>query len=126
MKYINTKYKLFLESRNDSISKYEVVQFNENYTIENVYGIDRTISINVRKGDKLKLYFDQTKSSSDSYYITAVRPMDMLHNEAKKIKAKKSIKTNFILSELWEGNFVLNSPIVLDKSNLPFTIQKYI
>lgn len=130
MKYINTRYKLFLESvqkdDSDNVNKYEIVQFNENYIIENVYGIDREISINVTKGDKMKLYFDQEKSNSDTYHITAVRPIDTLHNEAKKNVAKKSTKTNFNLSELWEANFVLNNPIVINKSSSPFTIEKYI
>lgn len=126
MKYLNTKYKLFLESSNAEVNKYEIVQFKEKFTIDNVYGIDREISININKGDKLKLYFDVSESQQDSYCITAIRPIEILHNESNKNKVKESTKTNFNLSELWEGNFVLNSPTIINKDNLPFTIQEYL
>lgn len=126
MKYLNTKYKLFLESSNAEVNKYEIVQFKEKFTIDNVYGIDREISININKGDKLKLYFDVSESQQDSYCITAIRPIEILHNESNKNKVKESTKTNFNLSELWEGNFVLNTPTIINKDNLPFTIEKYL
>lgn len=126
MKYLNTKYKLFLESSNTGVNKYEIVQFKEKFTIDNVYGIDREISININKGDKLKLYFDVSESQQDSYCITAIRPIEILHNESNKNKVKESTKTNFNLSELWEGNFVLNSPTIINKDNLPFTIEEYL
>lgn len=126
MKYLNTKYKLFLESSNAEVNKYEIVQFKEKFTIDNVYGIDREISININKGDKLKLYFDVSESQQDSYCITAIRPIEILHNESNKNKVKESTKTNFNLSELWEGNFVLNSPTIINKDNLPFTIEEYL
>lgn len=126
MKYLNTKYKLFLESSNAEVNKYEIVQFKEKFIIDNVYGIDREISININKGDKLKLYFDVSESQQDSYCITAIRPIEILHNESNKNKVKESTKTNFNLSELWEGNFVLNSPTIINKDNLPFTIEEYL
>ena len=126
MKYLNTKYKLFLESSNTGVNKYEIVQFKEKFTIDNVYGIDREISININKGDKLKLYFDVSESQQDSYCITAIRPIEILDNESNKNKVKESTKTNFNLSELWEGNFVLNSPTIINKDNLPFTIEEYL
>ena len=126
MKYLNTKYKLFLESSNAEVNKYEIVQFKEKFTIDNVYGIDREISVNINKGDKLKLYFDVSESQQDSYCITAIRPIEILHNESNKNKVKESTKTNFNLSELWEGNFVLNTPTIINKDNLPFTIEEYL
>tara|TARA_R110000772_G_scaffold55_12_gene371 strand:- start:54 stop:440 length:387 start_codon:yes stop_codon:yes gene_type:complete len=128
MKYLNTDYKLFLENYQgeDGINKYEIVQFTENYTIKNVFGVDRDISINVIKGEKLKLYFNLSESQEENYCITGVRPVETLHNEARKSKAKKEKKTNFNLSELWEANFVLNSPIVINKDESPFTIEKYL
>jgi signal transduction histidine kinase len=128
MRYLNTNYELFVESHQeeDGINKYEIVEFIENYTIKDIYGVDRSISINIRKGDKVKLYFNLSESQEDNYCITAIRPIEVLHNEAKKSKAKKNKKTDFNLSELWEGNFVLNAPMVINKTKAPFTIEKYI
>lgn len=128
MKYLSTKYRLFLESHKEDggINKYEIVQFTENYTIKNVFGIDRDISINIRKDEKIKLYFNLSESQDDNYSITGVRPIQTLHNEARKSKAKETKKTSFNLSELWEGNFVLNTPMVINKNKAPFTIEKYI
>ena len=126
MKYLNTKFKLFTESvsNEDGVGKYEIVQFTEEYTIENIFGVDRNISVNVNKGDKLKLYFNIKESTNDKYSIIGIRPIEVLHNESKK--AKKSKKTSFNLSELWEGNFILNVPMVINKKDSPFTIEKYL
>lgn len=128
MRYLKTNFKLFLEShqKEGDINKYEIAQFTEDFTISDVYGIDRNIKVNVSKGEKVKLYFDLPKSQEDKYVITGIRPVEVSHNEAKKSKAKEKKKTSFKLHELWEANFILNSPMVIDKNTAPFEIEKYI
>tara|TARA_R110000772_G_scaffold20466_5_gene56924 strand:- start:85491 stop:85880 length:390 start_codon:yes stop_codon:yes gene_type:complete len=129
MRYLDTNYELFLENHQDKdgVNKYEIVQFTEKYTIDDVFGVDRSLSITINKGEKVKLYFNLSESQEDNYCITGVRPIEVLHNESNKSKAKEEKKkTNFNLSELWEGNFVLNTPIVINKNESPFTIEKYL
>ena len=122
MKYLNTKYKLFLENhqKEGSVNKYEIVEFTENFMIENVYGIDKNISVKVNKGEKLKVYFNVSESEGDQYCITGIRPLVTLQKE------DRSEKTEFTLGELWEANFVLDEPIRVGKDNPPFKIKKYL
>lgn len=126
MKYLNTKFKLFIENKKeDGINKYEIVQFKENYTIENVYGIDKNISINVNKGERVKLYFDISESTDENYNIIGIRPIETFQTE-KKTKEEAKEKTVFRLSELWEANFILDTPMIINKNKSPFEIEKYI
>ena len=126
MRYLNTNYSLFLESHkedDDNINKYEIVKFTENFTIDEVHGGEagNNISVNVTKGEKLKLYFDVNKSNESQYYIIGIRPLEALETENKSEE-----KSSFSLSELWEGNFILDTPLTVEASSLPFTIEKYL
>ena len=126
MRYLNTHYKLFLENHlegSEGVNKYEIVRFTENFTINEIYGGEagHNISVNVTKGEKLKLYFDIHKSNENQLFIIGIRPLEVLEKESKK-----SEKTSFNLSELWEGNFLLDTPITVESNSLPFTIEKYL
>lgn len=126
MRYLNTHYKLFLENHleeSEGVNKYEIVKFTENFTIGEIYGGEagNNISVNVVKGEKLKLYFDINKSNENQLYIIGIRPLEALEKESKSEE-----KTSFSLSELWEGNFLLDTPIKVESSSLPFTIEKYL
>lgn len=109
-------YELFLES----VRKYEIITFNKDYVLKGIYGgEEETFNINVKKGEKMKVFFENN-SSDDCYIIKAIRPMYASQNEKKK-----NIET-LSLSELWEGNFLLSKPIKFDKKSLPFDIENYL
>lgn len=124
MRYLNTNYKLFLENNkgeeSKTINKYEIVQFTEDFIIENVYGIDKNISVKINRGEKLKVYFNVSESNGEDYCITGIRPLVALQQE------DKSEKRDFSLSELWEANFVLDQPLRVNKNNPPFKFEKYL
>lgn len=113
-------YELFLESAGNR--KYEIVTFNQNFTIENIYGGEDTlVNINIKKGERVKLFFDNKNSSDDKYTINAIRPVEASQNESKKLK-KETVELN----ELWEANFILSPPIIINKTNSPFDIESYL
>ena len=119
MKYLH-KFELFLE--NLSTRKYEVVIFNKDYIVENIYGGENNlVSINIKKGEKVKLFFENNKKDSNEYIIKAIRPIEVLQKENKKLEKK-----TFNLDELWEANFMLTTPIIIDKNNSPFDIETYL
>lgn len=130
MKYLNTKYSLFLENieevetetEKNPIRKYEIVQFTEEFTIENVFGGDQNIDIKISMGDKVKLYFDIKETNDSQYVITAIRPIETGISEKEDIKEKSVLD----LRDLWEGNFMLETPITINKSKTPFKIENYI
>jgi hypothetical protein len=120
MKYLNTKFKLFLENNQEHNRKYEIVSFTKEYIIENVYGGSNNINVKVKPGEKVKLYFDINNSDDTKYVITGMRPIMASENE------NNIEKTDLELNELWEGNFILDKPLILNKSDLPFKIEDYI
>jgi hypothetical protein len=112
MKYLNTNFELFLENKN-SVHKYEIVEFLEDYTFNLYAGEDTDIELTVKKGDKAKVYFDKSKSSDTQYNIIGIRPLNL--NESK-----------VELKDLWEANFLFEEPIIMDKNNVPFKIESYL
>jgi hypothetical protein len=120
MKYLNTNYKLFLEN-NKEVNKYEIVEFTKEFVIENVFGGDSNIDINIKKGEKVKLFFDINESDETKYVITGIRPVEAAENE-NNIEGKESLE----LSELWEANFILDVPMIINKQEVPFKIENYI
>jgi hypothetical protein len=119
MKYLH-KYELFLESYGNK--KYEIVVFNQDYVVDNIYGgEDKIVSINIKKGEKVKLFFENNEDNEEQYVIKAIRPLEVSQNESKEIK-----KNSVSLSELWEANFMLTTPIIIDKDNSPFDVEDYL
>jgi len=119
MKYLRS---WILFENTESVKKYEIVTFKQDYIFENVFaGEKKTIDITFKKGEKAKVFFDMGSTDEDdsNYYIKAVRPISMSKNEKVGI-------TRFDSTQLWEANFLLNDILNIKKSDAPFDIDKYI
>lgn len=108
---------LFLEKKNITFGKYEVVVFNQTTVFPNVLtGEGNTNSLTVKKGESCKLFFN------DNNEVTAIRPYKGGTHTPIDIKENN----NIILNNLWEANFMLDTPFKINTSNPPFVLQNYI
>ena len=107
----------FLEKKNITFGKYEVVVFNQTTTFPNILtGENNTNSLTIKKGETCKLFFN------DNSEITAIRPAKGKEHIPINIKENNKIG----LSNLWEANFMLDTPFKINTSNPPFVLQNYI
>lgn len=118
MKHLQN-YELFKEST--GYRKYEIAVFNQDYVVENIFGgEDKLVNVTIKKGEKVKLFFEDS-DNDDNYIIKAIRPVMTSQNESKTIETE-----SVNLSELWEANFMLTTPMVIDKNNSPFDVEDYL
>ena len=115
---------MFLENKKENqINKYEIVEFTKDFLIENIMGDQETsINIKVGKGDSLKLYFDTNKSNEEKLSIIGIRPVNVSVDENIKIQTGDTVD----VSELWEADFVLDHPMIINQKELPFKIKDYL
>lgn len=95
--------------------KYYDVVFLKDYVINNIYIGENSsnIDVNIKKGDKVRLYLDKNKSDETKFCIKAIRPLlDKSTNENQQVE----------MGALWNGSFLLDKEVFFEGSNLPFKI----
>lgn len=98
--------------------KYYDVIFITDYTFENLYmGENNYLPLNVKKGDKLRIFIDNNKTTNTQLYIKGIKPIDIKENKV----AENNIKVLYTYN-LWDANFIIDNTSI-KVTDLPFKIE---